>query len=97
MRHLGCFATIALGLLAAATPAAAAQSAGGESRLLWQIGTADNAAAEFALAATGFTGFNRDGEFIVGKSTPRRDWPYCHPGPADLWAGGSPHTFSKIL
>jgi len=60
---------------------------------LWQIGWSDNKATEFALAPGGYEAYGRDGDFVVARSDPARDWPYCHPGPADLWAGSRPHTF----
>ena len=63
---------------------------------LWQIGREDDTSAEFALGPDGYTQYDRDGMFIVGQSDPGRDWPYCHPGPSDGWAGAGPHTF-RIL
>ena len=65
--------------------------------LLWQIGQPDNDDREFALAPKGYGQFREDGFFVVGKSDPKRDWPYVHPGPADGWAGGRPHTFSIVF
>ena len=62
--------------------------------LLWEIGRADNSAAEFALAPSGFPNFQQDAFYCVGRSAPETDWPYCHPGPQDRWAGGRAHTFS---
>jgi hypothetical protein len=61
-----------------------AQNSG--SRLLWQIGEPDNGIAEFALAPNG-----------VGRSTAKSNWPYCHPGPDDVWAGNKQHTFSILF
>ena len=84
---------LALVLLAAG----AGRAAGAEARLLWQIGKADNDTAEFALARNGYATFGRDGLFLVGRSDPKRDWPYAHPGPADHWAGGRPHTFTILF
>ena len=81
--------SLALLLIVAAGPAA-----GAESKLLWQIGKADNDTAEFALGRDGYEEFDRDGFFIVGRSDAKRDWPYTHPGPADSWAGGRAHTFT---
>ncbi|KPK82274.1 MAG: hypothetical protein AMJ81_09955, partial [Phycisphaerae bacterium SM23_33] len=66
-------------------------------KLLWQIGKADNDTAEFALGRGGYKEFGRDGFFIVGRSDPKRDWPYAHPGPADFWAGGRAHTFTVFF
>ena len=80
---------LCLMLLIGATPKAMAA----EMKSLWQIGKADNDTSEFALGPGGFRQFKRDGLFIVGQSNPKQDWPYCHPGPADTWAGGRAHTF----
>ena len=62
--------------------------------VLWQIGKADHDNREFALAPKGYNQFREDGFFVVGRSDPRRDWPYVHPGPHDTWAGSSQHTFT---
>ncbi|MCD6304175.1 MAG: GH92 family glycosyl hydrolase, partial [Planctomycetes bacterium] len=72
---------------------AAAARAADEGGYLWQIGRADNNFGEFAGAPSGFKDFATDGLFVVGRSDPRRDWPYVQPGPADTWAGGRAHTF----
>jgi len=68
-----------------------------EARLLWEVGKPDGKNAEFALAPNRYNQFRDDGFFVVGRSDPRRDWPYVHPGPADGWAGGRPHTFSVMF
>ncbi len=62
--------------------------AAGETKLLWQIGKANNDTDEFLLAPSGYAKFTRDGFFVVGQSNPKREWPYVHPGPRDGWAGG---------
>lgn len=62
--------------------------------MLWQIGRADKASAEFALAPDGWRQFREDGLFIVGESDAKRDWPYVHPGPGDSWAGSTKHRFA---
>ena len=31
---------------------------------------------------------------MAGRSDPKRDWPYVHPGPNDSWAGSRRHTFT---
>jgi len=64
---------------------------------LWQIGTADAAASEFALAPDGFANYAEDGFFAVGVSDPACEWPYVHPGPDDTWAGGRPHRFTIVF
>lgn len=79
-------------LFAAATVLSMSVNAA-DIQLLWQIGKPDHGDAELALAPAGFEQFKEDPLFVVGKSDPRRDWPYIHPGPDDSWAGNRPHTF----
>jgi len=67
------------------------------AELLWQIGKPDDDTAEFALGRGGFRDYQRDGFFVVGRSDPRRDWPYTHPGPDDAWAGSEAHTFTILF
>jgi len=95
---------ILAGILAAVAavslaPAAEAEKAkaDADAKVLWQIGQPDNSPAEFALAPKGYAEFVGDGLFVVGRSKPDEDWPYCHPGPADGWAGGEPHTFTILF
>ena len=76
---------------------AAASSSAEEPKLLWQIGQPDNDTAEFALGPKGYARYDRDGLFLVGQSTPERDWPYAHPGPNDGWADGRRHTFTILF
>ena len=62
---------------------------------LWQIGKADDSAAEFALAKNGYTSFlqqfgSPDHAFYIGLSDDTKDWPSVLPGPLDSWAGGNP-------
>lgn len=64
---------------------------------LWRIGAPDDHNAEFALAPNRYSEFREDGFFVIGKSDPKRDWPYVQPGPADVWAGGRQHTFSVVF
>lgn len=64
---------------------------------LWQIGKPDHDDREFALAPGGYNRFQRDGFFVVGRSDPKRDWPYVQPGPGDGWAGGRQHTFTIVF
>jgi len=68
--------------------------ASARAEVLWRIGQADRHNGEFALAPKGYGKFRDDGFFVIGRSDPKRDWPYVHPGPHDSWAGGSPHTFT---
>ncbi|MHC4603443.1 MAG: polysaccharide lyase family protein [Planctomycetota bacterium] len=75
--------------------------AAGETKLLWQIGKADNNTAEFALGPDRSNlysvTFPRDALFIAGQSDSKRDWPYIQPGPADTWAGSKSHTFAILF
>ncbi len=66
---------------------------GGSLGRLWQVGREDDTASEFLHAPGDYAEYNRDGFFLVGRSEPAHDWPYCHPGPADAWAGRKAHTF----
>jgi alpha-mannosidase len=68
-----------------------------EPTTAWQIGTCDNLNAEFALAPQGYQRFRDDGFFVVGKSDPKVDWPYVHPGPLDGWAGSRRHPFTIVF
>jgi hypothetical protein len=72
-------------------------SAFAADHLLFQIGQPDGRNAEFALAPAGYRQFTNDAFFLVGESTPARDWPYVQPGPSDAWAGSRPHTFSMLF
>ena len=85
--RLGWLVVAVLGLCVAGA------SAGADGDMLWRIGTQDDAAAEFRHGPGGYNNYDADGRFVVGESDPAEAWPYCHPGPADLWAGGSKHTF----
>lgn len=68
-----------------------------EGQVLWRIGTPEKAGREFALAPGGYAGFKDDGFFVVGDSHAETNWPYVHPGPADVWAGSRRHTFSILF
>jgi len=72
-----------------------------ETKLLWQIGKADNDTAEFALGPDRSNQYSvtfpRDALFIAGQSDPKQDWPYIQPGPADVWAGSKSHTFTILF
>ncbi|MFW9871224.1 MAG: polysaccharide lyase family protein, partial [Candidatus Thorarchaeota archaeon] len=65
--------------------------------ILWQIGKEDNSTAEFHLGPNGYSKYDRDGFYIVGKSDPKEDWPYAHPSVDDQWAGGGRHTFTILF
>lgn len=72
-----------------------------EGNTLWQIGKADNDTAEFALGRSSSgqysSKFPSGALFIVGHSDPKKDFPYCQPGPADAWAGNKSHTISIVF
>ncbi len=68
-----------------------------ENQALWRIGKADAGNAEFALAPAGYQQYREDAFFIIGRSDPKRDWPYTHPGPADAWAGQRQHAFTVLF
>jgi len=73
-------------------------SAGGQHlEYLWKIGELDGQTSEFCLGPSSYSHFDRDPAYLVGISTPGKDWPYIHPGPADLWAGGRSHRFSILF
>lgn len=63
---------------------------------VWSVGTADKSAAEFALAPDRFRDFlaadfgYEDKFYLVGHSTPEKDFPYVLPGPTDTWGGTWP-------
>ncbi len=66
------------------------------AKIVWQIGTPDGSAKEFALAEEGDYAKFLDHDFgwedrfyMIGKSTPKQDFPYILPGPADTWGGTS--------
>jgi alpha-mannosidase len=92
--------SIAAFILAATAPAAvttAGQSQPSGEHALWKLGARDGASAEFALAPGGYASYRGDGFFVVGRSDPKRDWPYVQPGPDDGWAGSRSHTFSVVF
>lgn len=82
----------ALAVSALCGPAVAAEPA-----LLWEIGSRDNDTQELALGRDGYAEFREDPLFIIGQSTAASDWPYCHPGPRDAWAGNRPHAFTVVF
>ena len=66
---------------------------------LFVLGTPDGRAAEFGLTrrGEGYAAypqlFGQPVVYQVDASSPR-DWPYIHPGPKDLWAGGREHELT---
>jgi hypothetical protein len=81
-------------MLASAQAAWAQSTQPQGEQVLWRIGKEDGAGSEFALAPGGYAAFASDGFFVVGRSNPKHDWPYVHPGPADAWAGSRQHCFT---
>ena len=72
-------------------------SARAENKPVFQIGVRDGNYREFAIAGN-YRAYSKqfphDVDFVAGQSDPGRDWSYIQPGPADVWAGGKPHTFT---
>jgi hypothetical protein len=95
----------ALWLVGAFLGIAPAVSAISTTEVLWSIGVADDAAAEFALAPDGYADFLHrdfgweDRFFLVGRAAAESAWPYVLPGPADGWAGsgGLAGTRTQVL
>jgi alpha-mannosidase len=90
-------AALILAATASAAVPAAGQSQSSGEHALWKIGAKDGASAEFALAPGGYASYRDDGFFVVGRSDPKRDWPYVQPGPDDGWAGRRRHTFTVVF
>jgi predicted alpha-1,2-mannosidase len=79
------------------------------SAIIWQIGTTDNGAKEFALSPDTYRDFLKhdfgweDRFYLVGKSTPAADWPYILPGSENEWGGASfiagwrPHVLNILF
>ena len=84
-------------VLAAASLAPAAE----RPIVLWEIGKPDRSTSDLALGPSGYAdflkAFPRDPVFVAGRSDPRKDWPYVHPGSGDAWAGARAHTFSVVF
>jgi hypothetical protein len=66
------------------------------TEILWQIGRPGDGSRELAIAGdyrAYAARFPQDATYVVGRSSPERDWPYVQPGPDDTWAGQRAHTF----
>ncbi|MDR2138810.1 MAG: GH92 family glycosyl hydrolase [Tannerella sp.] len=65
------------------------------TQVIWQIGTRDGRATEFALSPERYQDFLQydfgweDRFYLIGHSTPGADWPFILPGPANRWGGTS--------
>jgi len=61
--------------------------------IIWEIGTSNNSAKEFALAPNEYARFIEkdfgweDRFYLIGTSETQTDWPYILPGTEDQWAG----------
>jgi predicted alpha-1,2-mannosidase len=68
----------------------------GQSKVIWQIGEADNQSSGMALAPTDYKKFLEhdfgweDRYYLIGHSAPEKDFPYVLPGPKDSWGGTAP-------
>ncbi|MBD3174250.1 MAG: hypothetical protein GF320_03650, partial [Armatimonadia bacterium] len=50
-----------------------------------------------ALADQGHAAYEAGALFAAGQSSAATDWPFCHPGPSDTWAGSQSHEFVLLL
>ena len=62
----------------------------------------DKQSKEFALSPDGYKSYakqfgNFSQYYIIGKSTPEKDWPYCLPGSVDEWAGVGYYSWRKSV
>ena len=60
---------------------------------LWEIGKADGNTSKYFLGPKDYRNYRQPGCFVIGRSDPRRDWPYVQPGPSDEWGPSEPQTF----
>lgn len=66
-----------------------------QNTIIWQIGTSDGNADEFALAPDEYSRFLEkdfgweDGFYLIGTSEEKNNWPYVLPGPSDEFGGTS--------
>ena len=70
------------------------------TKTVWQIGEKNHSASELALSPDKYKEFLandfgwEDRFYIIGLSSPQKDFPYVLPGPADHW-GGTSYTAGK--
>jgi hypothetical protein len=88
------FAGFVSSVAAVVGPAARAAE---ELKPLWQIGKPDGRTDDLALGPGQYARYGEDPVFVCGQSAAQRDWPYCHPGPADAWAEGRSHVFTVLF
>ncbi len=91
------FLAFAAGSLVSTIWVASAGIALEPGEVLWRIGVRDNDSAEFSQAPDQFAQYKNDPVFIVGLSDPKADWPYVHPGPADVWANSRSHVATILF
>ena len=66
-----------------------------QNSLIWELGKADNSAAEFALSDNGYAKFLEndfgweDRFFMINYSDQKKDFPFVLPGAIDYWGGTS--------
>ena len=94
LKHISSYAiSMALACGAGFFPATLSAASGTPGKVIWQIGERDGRPDGFALAPDGYKAFiendfgYEDTYFLVGKSSPEKDFPYVLPGPADTWGG----------
>ncbi|RZK81162.1 MAG: hypothetical protein EOO92_05600 [Pedobacter sp.] len=67
-----------------------------QTKIIWEIGKADNRSDGMALAPADYARFLdhdfgwEDRYFLIGHSKVAKDFPYVLPGPADGWGGTGP-------
>lgn len=63
-----------------------------QNKILFEIGSQDGSASEFALYPDRYDAFlatfGGEKSYYVGYSSPGKHWPYALPGPLDNWGGG---------
>lgn len=63
------------------------------SQIIWKIGESNNSSADLALGPSDYKNFLskdfgfEDRYYLVGRSSPKTDFPYILPGPDDSWGG----------
>lgn len=72
-----------------------------QESLIWRIGENDDSGNEFALAPDQYEKFvekdfgYEDRFYLIGNSTPKKDFPYILPGPDDTWGGTGPTSGTR--
>ena len=69
-----------------------------QNKPVWEIGIHDGSAREFALSPSHYKDFLQrdfgweDRFYLIGYSSPEKDFPYVLPGPEDSWGGTGPYS-----